>query len=109
MVMLDRDEYFNNVDKEVKNGTLLYNVFTSFYINKKSLKLNKRNKNKNISFINNDVNINQNNQDINKMNKLELLKDNNNISNSFTDELSITDNKVVLLTKKGWGTNSKNI
>jgi hypothetical protein len=110
MVMSDREDYFNNMDKEVKNGTLLKNAFTSFYINKKSLKLNKRNKN--ISFINNNNKINQINKDINKINKLQLLKDkiNNNIPyNSLSHELSIRDNKGVQQARKGIGTNSKNI
>ena len=109
MVVLDREQYINNMDKKVKNGTLLNNAFTSFYINKKSLKLNKRNKN--ISFINIYENINEINQDINKINKLQLLKDkNNNIStNNFSHGLNIRGNKGVPQPIRGCGTNSKNI
>jgi len=86
-VVLGREEYINNIDKEIKNGTLLNNVFTSFYITKKSLKLNKLNKN--ISFINKDENINGINEDMNKIKKLQLLKDKNNNSistNNFSCE-----------------------
>jgi lipopolysaccharide export LptBFGC system permease protein LptF len=85
MIVLDREGYINNMDKEVKNGTLLNNVFTSFYITKKSLKLNKLNKN--ISFINKDENINEINQDMNKIKKLQLLKD-KNINSISTNNFS---------------------
>jgi hypothetical protein len=109
-VVLDREEYINNMDKELKNGTLLNNVFTSFYITKKSLKLNKLNKN--ISFINKDENINGINEDMNKIKKLQLLKDKNNNSistNNFSCELSIRSNKGVSCQVKDCAINSKNL
>lgn len=72
---LNKEQYIDGMKKNVKNGSLFYNVFTSFYINKSNLNKNKRNNI--ISFIFND-----NNQDIskfiNKKNKSLYLKDNQN-------------------------------
>lgn len=108
-VGLDIEQYFNNMDKEVKKGTLLKNAFISFYFNNKSLKLNKWNKN--ISFINVES-INDINQDNNKKNIFQLLKDKKNknrSTNGYSYELRIMDNKGIPLSIRGSDTNSKKL
>jgi len=85
---LNKEQYINEIHKEIKKSTLLNNVFTSFYIYNKGSKLNKGSNSN--SFINTE-NINERIQYVNKKNKFQDLKDKNN-SKNFTNSKILWDN-----------------
>ena len=62
---LNKEQYIYEIKKEMKNNTLLNNLFTSFYIKNSNLSLNKPNNIKPYLYSDNPHKTNQNNSDIN--------------------------------------------
>jgi len=70
---LNKEQYIYEIKKEIKNNTLLNNLFTSFYIKNSNLSLNKSNNIKLFLHFDNPKKINQNKSGINLIKKDKLL------------------------------------